>query len=83
MWRRVVILTVAIVMLTGVGLTTFGVYKADAGKGGVVGSWIGKLFKDGWFGKITDKAAKAGKKRRKFMTRQNGGDYHWYRCFSV
>lgn len=73
LWRRVVILTVAIVMFTGVGLTTFGVYQADAGKGGAVGSWIGNLFKDGWFGKISDKATKVGEKAKKVYDKAKWG----------
>lgn len=73
MLRRVLILTLALVMFTGVGLTTFGVYQADAGQGGVVSSWIGKVFKDGWFGKVKDQATKVGEKAKKVYEKAKWG----------
>ncbi|WP_156110448.1 hypothetical protein [Brevibacillus thermoruber] len=73
MWRRVIILTVAIVMLTGVGLTTFGCIRQMPVKVGLSEVGLGKLFKDGWFGKISDKATKVGEKAKKVYDKAKWG----------
>ncbi len=63
--RKIVTLTIALTLFTGVGVATFGAYHADAGGKSDVLSFVGKIFKPGWFGKAKQAGQKVGEGAKK------------------
>ncbi|MCF6094314.1 hypothetical protein L1765_10100 [Microaerobacter geothermalis] len=67
MLKKVIVLTLLITLITGAGLASFGVYKADAGGFSFLGKigGIGKIFKGGWFGKVKETGNTVSEKVKK------------------